>query len=161
MPTQLISRETQKVHLVTEKEPETVCVSLEDEPLVMSKFRAEIKNLERVLRKKFPEVRSVCVEQQSRVFKNPHVPGALPISPGHLMLVVAYASYKAGRIAERLSKGAKGFMQGASEAAGKKVGDDLGDKINAFVNLWLDDRYKHLRKEYEARISKKRRKQRR
>jgi hypothetical protein len=160
MPRQRIWNGKRTVHLVQRDDGfKLTRVSLEDVPLVMSKFRGEIRTLEKTLRKKWPRVRSVSIEKQLPVMKNPHVPGAVPISPGHLVLAVAYFSYKAGRIRERLSKGRKAFTQAAGDSAGKKVGDNLGDKINAFVNLWLDRRLEALQRKYERQLARRRRNQ--
>lgn len=91
MPKQRIWNGKQTVHLIQEDDGFILTrVSLEDVPLVMSKFRVEIRGLEKTFRKKWPCVRSVSIEKQLQVMKNPHVPGAAPISPGHLVLVVAY-----------------------------------------------------------------------
>jgi hypothetical protein len=160
MPRQRIWNGEQTVHLIQRDDGfELTRVSLEDVPLVMSKFRVEIRSLERTLRKKWPRVRSVSIEKQLPVMKNPHVPGAVPISPGHLVLVIAYLSYKAGRSRERLRKDRKSFTQAAGDAAGKKVGDNLGNKINVFVNLWLDRRLETLQRKYERQLAGRRRKQ--
>jgi hypothetical protein len=160
MARQRISNGKQTVHLIQRDDGfELTRVSLEDVPLVMSKFRGEIRTLRKTLHKKWPRVRSVSIEKQLPVMKNPHVPGAVPISPGHLVLVVAYLSYKGGRIRERLSKGRKAFTQAAGDSAGKKVGDNLGDKINAFMNLWLDRRLEALQRKYERQLARRRRKQ--
>jgi hypothetical protein len=95
MPKQRIWNGKQTVHLIQEDDGFVLTrVSLEDVPLVMSKSRVEIRSLEKTLRKKWPCVRSVSIEKQLPVMKNPHVLGAAPISPGHLVLVVAYLSYK-------------------------------------------------------------------
>lgn len=155
MPTVRIWNGKQTVHLIQRDDGfELTSVSLEDVPPVMSKFRVEI----RALRKKWPRVGSVSIEEQLPVMKNPYVPGALPLSPGGLVLVVTYVSYKTGRIRERLSKERKGFTQAVSNAAGKKVGDNLGDKINAFANLRLDRRLETLQRKYERQLAKKQRK---
>jgi hypothetical protein len=160
MPTQRIWNGKQAVRLIQpDDEFESTRVSLEDVPLVMSKFRDEIRSLEKALRKKWPRIRSASIEKQLPVMKNPHVPGALPLSPGDLVLVIAYVSYKAGRVRERLSKGRKAFTQALSDATGKKVGDNLGDKINAFVNLWLDRRLEALQRKHERQLAGRRRKQ--
>ncbi len=158
MPKQRIWNGKQTVHLIQKDDGFVLTrVSLEDVPLVMSKFRVEIRSLEKTLRKKWPCVRSVSIEKQLPVMKNPHVPGAAPISPGHLVLVVAYLSYKAGRIRERLRKDRKAFTQAMGKAAGKKVGDNLGDKINVFVNLWLDRRLETLQRKHERQLARRRR----
>ena len=135
--------------------PETVSISLEDVPLVMSRFRLELRGLERELRAKWPVV-SVGVEQPPRVMRNPHFPGTpIPPSPP-LLLVVAYTSYKAGRMAEKLSRTKSSFMQSASTAAGKEIGKDIGRKIRQFVNKWLQQRLaaQSTRKD-SKRLSKK------
>lgn len=126
-------------------EPPRTSVSLEDVPLVMSTFREEIRELEKEMRKRWPEV-SVHIEQRPPRMRNPPVLGAI-VHSGHLMLVAVWGAYKAGQLRERVRKGKNAFM----DAAGKKIGGNVGEQINRFMNDWLARRKQRLRRNARKR----------